>query len=88
MLFLKASAAVGRDGALSEKGNRCLKSIELIGNVSLGLTRSLPETLHCEGTEAEKERLGVAWAVSRERFSQLSKTALAVGLVGGTNAGQ
>lgn len=88
MLYLKASAAAGRDSALSEKGNRCLKSIELIGNVSLGLTRSLPETLHCEGTEVEKERLGAAWAVSKERYEQLSKTALAVGLAGGNNAGQ
>ena len=82
-MFLKARAAAGRDGALSEKGNHCLKSIELIGNVSLGLTRILPETLHCEGTEAEKERLGAAWAVSMKRFAQLSKTASAVGLDGG-----
>jgi ParB family chromosome partitioning protein len=87
-MFLKARAAAGRDGALSEKGNHCLKSIELIGNVSLGLTRSLPETLHCEGTEAEKERLGAAWAVSMARFAQLSKTASAVGLGRGENAGQ
>ncbi|MEI6297100.1 MAG: ParB N-terminal domain-containing protein [bacterium] len=82
-MFLKARAAAGRDGALSEKGNHWLKSIELIGNVSLGLTRILPETLHCEGTEAEKERLGAAWAVSMKRFAQLSKTASAVGLDGG-----
>lgn len=87
-MFLKARAAAGRDSALSEKGNHCLKSIELIGNVSLGLTRSLPETLHCEGTETEKERLGAAWAISLKRFEQLSKTAFAVGLGGGDNAGQ
>jgi ParB/RepB/Spo0J family partition protein len=81
-LFLKAGAAAGRDGALSEKGNRCLKSIELIGHVSLGLMRSLSETLHCEGAEAEKERLGAAWNICLERFTSLSKTTQALGLGG------
>ncbi len=74
-LFLKASAAAGSDGALSEKGNRCLKSIELIGHVSLGLMRNLSETLHCEGAETEKERLGTAWTLYLERFELLKKTA-------------
>lgn len=81
-LFLKAGAAAGRDGALSEKGNRCLKSIELIGHVSLGLTRNLSETLHCEGAEAEKERLGTAWTLCLERFELLKKTADALGVGG------
>ena len=81
-LFLKARAAAGRDGALSEKGNRCLKSIELIGHVSLGLTRNLSETLHCEGAEAEKERLGTAWTLCLERFELLKKTADALGVGG------
>ena len=81
-LFLKARAVAGRDGALSEKGNRCLKSIELIGHVSLGLTRNLSETLHCEGAEAEKERLGTAWTLCLERFELLKKTADALGVGG------
>lgn len=85
-MFLKARAAAGRDGALSEKGNHCLKSIELIGNISLGLAHRLPETLHCEGTESEKERLGAAWVVSLKRFAQLSKTVAALGLGEGDNA--
>jgi ParB/RepB/Spo0J family partition protein len=81
-LFLKAGAAAGRDGALSEKGNRCLKSIELIGHVSLGLTRNLSETLHCDGAEGEKERLGAAWTICLERFGALAKTAQALGMGG------
>lgn len=81
-LFLKARAAAGRDSALSEKGNRCLKSIELIGHVSLGLTRNLSETLHCDGAEAEKERLGTAWTLCLERFGLLKKTADALGVGG------
>lgn len=81
-LFLKAGAASGRDGALSEKGNHCLKNIELIGHVSLGLMRSLPETLHCDGAESEKERLGTAWTICMERFEALAKTAQALGMGG------
>jgi ParB/RepB/Spo0J family partition protein len=81
-LFLKAGTAAGRDSALSENGNRCLKSIGLIGNVSLGLTRKLSETLHCEGMEAETERLSAAWLQCLERFELLKKTAYAVGLGG------
>ena len=81
-LFLKARAAAGYDSALSEKGNRCLKSIELIGHISLGLTRNLSETLHCEGSEAEKERLGTAWTLCLERFELLKKTADALGVGG------
>ena len=82
-LFLKAGAAAGRECGLSEKGNRCLKSIELIGNVSLGLRRNLTEALHCEGTEAEKERLSGAWVICQSRIEALAKTASALGLGAG-----
>lgn len=81
-LFLKARAAAGHDSALSENGNRCLKSIELIGHVSLGLTRNLSETIHCDGAEGEKERLGAAWTICLERFEALTKTAQTLGLGG------
>ena len=82
-LFLKAGAAAGRDGGLGEKGNRCLKNIELIGRVSLSLRHNLSETLHCEGTEAEKERLSGAWVICQARFEGLVKTASALGMGGG-----
>lgn len=74
-LFLKAKAAAEADGALSEKQNRCLKNLELIGGVSLGLARSLPEALGHDGEEAGQMKLGAAWRRCQERFELLVKTA-------------
>lgn len=74
-LFLKAKSAAEADGALSNKQNRCLKHLELIGSVSLGLARGLPEALGHDGEDVGQARLGAAWRRCEERFEMLAKTA-------------
>jgi ParB/RepB/Spo0J family partition protein len=74
-LFLKTKLAAEADGALNDKQNRCLKHLELIGSISLGLARGLPEALGHDGEEAGQVRLGAAWRRCEERFEMLAKTA-------------
>ena len=74
-LFLKAAAAAEADGALSDKQNRCLKNLTIIGSVSLGLVRGLPEALGHDGEEAGQMKLGAAWRRCQEHFELLAKTA-------------
>lgn len=76
LLFLKARSAAkeGRlDAALDEKQQRFLKNMELMGNISLGLARSLPETLNYDTPESARERIRRAWAGCRERFKLLAE---------------
>ncbi|MFH1185977.1 MAG: ParB N-terminal domain-containing protein [Chloroflexota bacterium] len=75
VLYLKARAAAEADGSLSEPQNRCLKSLELVSNVSLGLTRGLPGALSHDGEDAGRMKLGAAWRRCVDRFALLSKTA-------------
>jgi hypothetical protein len=42
---LKEASKGAMDPKLSEAENRCVKNLELIGNVALGLVRQLPQTL-------------------------------------------
>ncbi|MDP3674589.1 MAG: ParB/RepB/Spo0J family partition protein [Novosphingobium sp.] len=78
--FLKAlEAAKHRDGGnMSSEEARCLKNLELIGNVSLGLARSLPTALAGETATAARERLRPAWERARRRWTELVKTASVV----------
>jgi ParB family chromosome partitioning protein len=77
-----AAVKEARKGALdlqlSEAENRCVKNLELIGNVALGLVRQLPETCTYD-TQAEiRERINRAWGRCWERLGMLAKTAEAV----------
>jgi len=78
--FLKAlEAAKHKDGAnMSSEEARCLKNLELIGNVSLGLARSLPTALASETATEARERLRPAWERARRRWTELVKTASVV----------
>ena len=63
---------------MGEGEARCLKNLELIGNVSLGLARSLSAVVGSDTATAARERLQPAWERTRRRFDELSKTAAAV----------
>lgn len=77
--FLKAEeAARGQAGTLSVEEGRCLRNLELIGNISLGLARSLPAVAGSDTASAARERLVPVWARVRRRWEELSKTAEAV----------
>jgi len=74
-LMARAAAREGmRDAALSEAENRCVKNLELIGNVALGLTRRLPQACGYDTGEAARGKLEGAWLRCRQRFSLLAKT--------------
>lgn len=79
-LFLKAvEASKHKDGgAMGLEEARCLKNLELIGSVSLGLARNLPTALAGETATAARERLRPAWERARRRWTELVKTASAV----------
>ena len=75
-LFLRAKAAAGHgDAELGEAESRCVKNMELVGRVSLGLARGLPEVLGCDVGVLAHERLVGAWRRCREHFEVLVKTA-------------
>lgn len=78
--FLKALEATRHKDAGNLSGDelRCLKNLELIGNVSLGLARSLPAVVGSDTATAGRERLQPAWERTRRRFDELSKTVAAV----------
>jgi ParB/RepB/Spo0J family partition protein len=75
--FLKAlEASKHKDGGSgSVEEARCLKNLELIGNVSLGLARSLPAAVAGDTATAARERLKPAWERARRRWTELVKTA-------------
>jgi len=75
---LKEARKGALDLKLSEAENRCVKNLELIGNVALGLVRQLPETCTYD-TQAEiRETIKTAWGRCSERLGILAKTAEAV----------
>jgi ParB family transcriptional regulator, chromosome partitioning protein len=81
--FLKAleSTRYKDAGSQGPEELRCLKSLELIGNVSLGLARSLPAVAGSDTATAARERLQPAWDLARRRWAELLKTAAAVFVV-------
>ena len=78
--FLKVLEATkpGNAGNLGPAAGRCLKNLELIGNVSLGIARSLPAAAGYDASAGTRERLRAAWERARERWRLLEKTAAAV----------
>lgn len=78
--FLKALESTRHKdaGSLSVEELRCLKNLELIGNVSLGLARSMPAVAGNDTAQGARERLKPAWERARRRWDELSKTAALV----------
>jgi len=81
VVFLRAQSAAragAQDAELSEGENRCAKNLLLIGNVCLGVTRSLPQVCAGEGSGPSRRKLAFLWKECLERFKALAKTAAAV----------
>jgi hypothetical protein len=77
-LFLKTCVAAKTDPGLNDVEGRCVKNLTIIGNISLGLVRSLPEALPTETGGTARSMIRQAWAVCEERWRLLEKTAQAV----------
>lgn len=86
VLFLKALASARHEdaGSMGVDEVRCLKNLDLIGNVSLGLARSLPAVAGSDTALGARERLKPAWDLARRRWDELSKTAAAVFMASAT----
>jgi len=84
--FLKALASARHEdaGSMGVDEVRCLKNLDLIGNVSLGLARSLPAVAGSDTALGARERLKPAWDLARRRWDELSKTAAAVFMASAT----
>lgn len=81
-LFLKARLAAMADPALNDVEGRCVKNLTIIGNISLGLMKSLPEALSTDAQGAARSTIRQAWSVCEERWQLLEKTAAVVFRVG------
>ena len=76
--FLRARQEVSRDLNLTALENRCLSNLGLIGNVSLGLVKSLPEAINYDTAPTAKIRLHRQWQNTLERMRLLEKTSEAL----------
>jgi ParB/RepB/Spo0J family partition protein len=86
-LFLKAHAAHKASAALTDIENRCVKNLTVLGNISLGLAKHLPEALPSESMGAGRKAIEAAWVVCEERWAMLQKTAAMVIRAGEPRAG-
>jgi len=75
---LKEASKGAMDPKLSEAENRCVKNLELIGNVALGLVRQLPQTCTYDTQADIRAMIERAWGRCSERLGVLAKTAEAV----------
>jgi hypothetical protein len=75
---LKAARKGAMDPKLSEAENRCVKNLELIGNVALGLVRQLPQSCTYDTQADIRAMIQRAWGRCSERLGVLAKTAEAV----------
>jgi ParB family transcriptional regulator, chromosome partitioning protein len=74
--FLKALDAakkINPDPDLSDRENRCLKSLKLIGNVSLGLARYLPEVVTDKTNALVHHKFKETWLETHNGFKLLEK---------------
>ena len=76
--FLKARQEASRDLNLTPLENRCLSNLGLIGNVSLGLVKSLPEAINYDTAPTAKSKLHRQWENVLERMRLLEKTSTAL----------
>lgn len=86
--FLQALEVAGkgsRNPALSEAEDRALKSLDLVGNVALGLVRSLPRVLGYDAGPAARGVLWPAWERAAKRLALLAETAAAMKAAQGKN---
>ena len=75
---LEAASAGTQDPTLGEAENRALKALELVGNVALGLTRSLPQVLGYDADAACGGKLWPAWERAAKRLALLEETVAAL----------
>ena len=75
---LKEAQKGAMDLKLSEAENRCVKNLELIGNVALGLVRHLPQTVTYDTQADTRKMIQTAWLSCSQRLKTLAKTAEAI----------
>ena len=75
---LKEARKGAMDPKLSEVEDRCVKNLELIGNVALGLVRQLPQSCTYDTQTEIRETIKTAWRHCSQRLGMLTKTAEAV----------
>lgn len=81
MLFLKAQeqATLGtQDHGLTALENRVLNNLKILGSISLGLARSLPEAAGYDAGSLAKARLHQGWTAAWDRLNLLEKTGAAL----------
>ena len=85
---LKEAQKGALDLKLTDDENRCVKNLELIGNVALGLVRHLPQTVTYDTQADTRDMIESAWRRCAERLKMLAQTAEALfGVEGKTHAG-
>lgn len=80
-LYLRVRAVAGEgrlDPGLNEFENRCWRNLDLVGRVSLGIARDLPQIISEGDLDGGRRKLKMAWERADERFGMLAKTAAAV----------
>jgi len=82
---LKEAKKGALDPKLSEAENRCVKNLELIGNVALGLVRQLPQSCTYDTQADIRAMIEKAWGRCSQRLGVLAKTAEAVFTMEGTS---
>lgn len=77
-LYLKARQAAQATADLNEPESRCVRNLTIVGNICVGLVKSLPEALPTESTGSIRETIHKAWADCDEKYRWLEKTAATV----------
>jgi ParB family chromosome partitioning protein len=78
VLYLKAREATQTESFLNDMESRCVKNLTIVGNICVGLVKSLPEALPTEAESSAREAIQRAWAGCEEKFLWLKKTAATV----------
>jgi ParB family transcriptional regulator, chromosome partitioning protein len=84
-LYLKARHAAQATAELNDTESRCVKNLSIVGNICVGLVKSLPEALPTESAGPVRETIHKAWVDCNEKYRWLEKTAATV--LGGWRAG-
>jgi ParB-like chromosome segregation protein Spo0J len=75
---LKEARKGAMDPKLSEAENRCVKNLELVGNVALGLVRQRPDSVTYDTQADIRAMIQRTWGRCSQRLGMLAKTAEAV----------